>query len=158
MEETEYRDNEQVLYRTTVKLKLPHKTPEEVNCFVTEDHVLIEAEEPIKIPLSLIQDISVYAYPSDQAQEPSYGTATLTFLDDQNKKRKLSLETTAGSLAYFKETINETIRKQMAKPVVLFAFCWWLNNRDNPYLFRDTLLKLLKSENLSYERLTKPVV
>ena len=30
---------------------------------------------------------------------------------------------------------------------------WWFNNRDNPYLFRDTLLKLIKSENLPYESL-----
>jgi hypothetical protein len=31
------------------------------------------------------------------------------------------------------------------------------NNHDNPYLFRDTLLKLLNSENLPYETLVSPV-
>jgi len=31
---------------------------------------------------------------------------------------------------------------------------WRFNNRDNPYLFRDTLLKLIQSENLPYEELT----
>jgi len=31
---------------------------------------------------------------------------------------------------------------------------WRFNNRDNPYLFRDTLLKLIKSENLTYSKLT----
>lgn len=30
---------------------------------------------------------------------------------------------------------------------------WRFNNRDNPYLFRDTLLKLIKSGNLEYKRL-----
>lgn len=30
---------------------------------------------------------------------------------------------------------------------------WRFNNRDNPYLFRDTLLKLVKSENLRYQSL-----
>jgi len=30
---------------------------------------------------------------------------------------------------------------------------WRFNNRDNPYLFRDTLLKLIKSENLPYQEL-----
>ena len=30
---------------------------------------------------------------------------------------------------------------------------WRFNNRDNPYLFRDTLLKLIKSENLKYNDL-----
>lgn len=30
---------------------------------------------------------------------------------------------------------------------------WRFNNRENPYLFRDTLLKLIKSVNLPYEQL-----
>lgn len=29
------------------------------------------------------------------------------------------------------------------------------NNRKNQFLFRDTLLKLVKAENLPYEKLTK---
>jgi hypothetical protein len=28
------------------------------------------------------------------------------------------------------------------------------NNRDNPYLFRDTLLKLIQSDSLPYAELT----
>ena len=31
---------------------------------------------------------------------------------------------------------------------------WRFNNRDNPYLFRDTLKKLLTSESMPYARLT----
>lgn len=31
---------------------------------------------------------------------------------------------------------------------------WRFNNRNNPYLFRDTLLKLIRSENLPYQELT----
>ena len=30
---------------------------------------------------------------------------------------------------------------------------WRFNNRENPYLFRDTLLKLIKSENMEYKEL-----
>jgi transposase-like protein len=33
---------------------------------------------------------------------------------------------------------------------------WRFNNRENPYLFRDTLLKLIGSKNLPYEKLTQP--
>jgi transposase-like protein len=29
------------------------------------------------------------------------------------------------------------------------------NNRHNPFLFRDTLLKLVKADNLTYEELTQ---
>jgi len=32
---------------------------------------------------------------------------------------------------------------------------WRFNNRENPYLFRDTLLKLINSENLPYKQLTE---
>ncbi|MGP8080186.1 MAG: IS1595 family transposase [Dehalococcoidales bacterium] len=31
---------------------------------------------------------------------------------------------------------------------------WRFNNRENPYLFRDTLLKLINSDNLPYDKLT----
>ncbi len=31
---------------------------------------------------------------------------------------------------------------------------WRFNNRDNPYLFRDTLLRLVEADALTYERLT----
>ncbi len=30
---------------------------------------------------------------------------------------------------------------------------WRFNNRENPYLFRDTLLKLIQSDNLTYNQL-----
>ena len=30
---------------------------------------------------------------------------------------------------------------------------WRYNNRENPYLFRDTLLKLIRSDHLSYQSL-----
>lgn len=122
MEEAEYKDNEIVLYKTKAKLSLPHKEPQEVECFVTQGHVVIETEEPIKIPLSLIQDIAVYAFPSAnysvQAQEPSCGTATLIFLDDQNKKRKLSLETAAGTLSYLKEVVKGAKEKQQIEQLM----------------------------------------
>jgi transposase-like protein len=32
---------------------------------------------------------------------------------------------------------------------------WRFNNRENPYLFRDTLLKLIKAENLPYQELVR---
>lgn len=114
MEETEYKDNEKVVYKTRAKLSLPNKKPEEVDCLVTEGHVVIEAEKPIKIPVSHIQDCRIMtqmpsASFSRMVQEPLSGTATLTFLDDLNKKRKLSLEMHAGDLYDFKVVIDKQI-------------------------------------------------
>ena len=39
-------------------------------------------------------------------------------------------------------------------PAYLDELEWWYNNRRNPYLFRDTLIRLCESETLTYERLT----
>jgi transposase-like protein len=36
----------------------------------------------------------------------------------------------------------------------LDEFEWRFNNRANPFLFRDTLLKLINSNNLEYKKLT----
>ena len=37
----------------------------------------------------------------------------------------------------------------------LDEFSFRFDNRNNPYLFRDTLLRLINSENLEYKELTK---
>jgi transposase-like protein len=34
---------------------------------------------------------------------------------------------------------------------------WRFNNRENPYLFRDTLLRLINSENLTYQSLVRTI-
>jgi hypothetical protein len=39
-------------------------------------------------------------------------------------------------------------------PAYLDEFAFRFNNRDNPHLFRDTLLKLEDADALTYERLT----
>ncbi|MGI8772409.1 MAG: IS1595 family transposase, partial [Acidobacteriaceae bacterium] len=31
---------------------------------------------------------------------------------------------------------------------------WWFNNRNNPYLFRDTMIKLISAQNVEYKELT----
>ena len=39
-------------------------------------------------------------------------------------------------------------------PAYLDEMAFRYNNRENPYLFRDTLLRLIRAENLPYEKLT----
>jgi hypothetical protein len=39
-------------------------------------------------------------------------------------------------------------------PAYLDEMTWRFNNRKNPFLFRDTMLKLIHSDNLEYKELT----
>ena len=40
-------------------------------------------------------------------------------------------------------------------PAYLDEMTWRFNNRKNPYLFRDTMLKLIHSENPEYKALVR---
>jgi len=57
----------------------------------------------------------------------------------------------------FKRSVMGSYHKVSAKHLdaYLDELEWRFNNRENPYLFRDTLLKLIKSDNLEYKELTK---
>ncbi len=56
----------------------------------------------------------------------------------------------------FKRSVMGSYHKLSAKHLdaYLDELEWRFNNRDNPYLFRDTLLKLIESDNLKYKELT----
>jgi len=57
----------------------------------------------------------------------------------------------------FKRSIVGSYHQISAKHLdrYLDEFEFRLNNRNNPYLFRDTLLRLIRSDNLEYKELTK---
>lgn len=56
----------------------------------------------------------------------------------------------------FKRSVMGSYHKVSAKHLdaYLDELEWRFNNRENPYLFRDTLLKLINSDNLPYHTLT----
>ena len=64
-----------------------------------------------------------------------------------------------GVWSLLKRSIVGSYHKLSAKHLdaYLDELEWRFNNRDNPYLYRDTLLKLIQSENLLYEKLTASV-
>jgi len=118
VEENEYKDDEKVLDKFIVKLN--GKT-EEVDCIVTESHLVIEAEEVMRLPFSHIVNCDVqYSLPSieypGQPLKQHSGTVRLTYLDELNNKQKLSLEMSIGSPYLFKESISRQIAKHI-KPM-----------------------------------------
>jgi transposase-like protein len=67
--------------------------------------------------------------------------------------------TVESAFSLLKRGIVGTWHKVSAKhlPAYLDEMCFRFNNRKNPYLFRDTLLKLIDSPNLEYKHLTATV-
>jgi hypothetical protein len=61
----------------------------------------------------------------------------------------------ADALRPLPKTIGHRAKNAGVKrvPAYLDETAFRFNNRDNPYLFRDTLLKLIGAENLPYEQL-----
>jgi len=67
--------------------------------------------------------------------------------------------TVESSFSLLKRGIIGTWHKVSAKHLASYLneMCFRFNNRKNPYLFRDTMLQLLSSENLEYKELTAKV-
>ena len=65
--------------------------------------------------------------------------------------------TVEGVWSLFKRSIVGSYHKLSAKHLdaYLDELEWRFNNRENPYLFRDTLTRLLSSENLPYQQLVQ---
>lgn len=66
--------------------------------------------------------------------------------------------TVEGVWSLLKRSIVGSYHQLSAKHLDSYAqeMAWRFNNRENPFLFRDTLIKLLLSENLPYQELTTP--
>lgn len=65
--------------------------------------------------------------------------------------------TAEGVFSLFKRSIASSFHQVSVKHLdrYLNEFSFRFDNRNNPYLFRDTLLRLINSENLEYKELTK---
>jgi len=63
--------------------------------------------------------------------------------------------TVEGVWSLFKRSVMGSYHQLSAKHLdaYLDELEWRFNNRDNPYLFRDTLLKLIQADNLPYQEL-----
>ena len=67
-----------------------------------------------------------------------------------------STNTVESAFSLFKRGIVGAWHRVSAKHLAAYLqeMTWRFNNRKNPFLFRDTLLKLIASENLEYKKLT----
>jgi transposase-like protein len=81
---------------------------------------------------------------------------------DHNKREYARGDVHTNSIenawSLFKRSVVGSYHKVSEKHLdaYLDEFEWRFNNRKNPYLFRDTILKLIASESLEYKKLIKP--
>ena len=68
----------------------------------------------------------------------------------------VSTNTVESALSLFKRGIVGAWHRVSAKHLAAYLdeMTWRFKNRKKPFLFRDTLLKLVASENLEYKKLT----
>lgn len=68
----------------------------------------------------------------------------------------LNTNTVESALSLLKRGIVGTWHRVSAKhlPAYLDEMTWRFNNRQNPYLFRDTLECMIASDNLEFRELT----
>ena len=71
-------------------------------------------------------------------------------------RAEVHTNTVEGVWSLFKRSIVGSYHQLSEKHMnaYLDEFAWRFNQRDNPYLFRDTLITLLKAETLEYKELT----
>jgi len=69
----------------------------------------------------------------------------------------LHTNTVESAFSLLKRGIIGTWHQVSAKHLASYLdeMTWRFNNRKNPYLFRDTMLKLIQSDNIEYKQLTK---
>lgn len=83
---------------------------------------------------------------------------TVNHSADEYVRGDVHTNTVEGVFSLFKRSIVGAYHQVSVKHLdrYLDEFEFRFNNRNNPYLFRDTLLRLIASDSLSYEQLTTP--
>jgi len=137
MEEKEYKFTAKVLDETKGKVSPSGRAPEEVNCLLTKNDLVIDTEQPIRIPVARIHnskfishelvgvaDVSLGKQPTRGpeygAEVKPLGTLKLTYFDDLNHKHRLSLKMAADDA----RLINATLRRGTLKAQIVVGF--WL--------------------------------
>jgi transposase-like protein len=82
--------------------------------------------------------------------------ARVTHSEEEWVRGDVHTNTIEGAFSLLKRSIVGSYHQISAKhlPAYLDEFEFRFDNRDNPYMFRDTLLRLIASDKVTYEELT----
>ena len=108
------------------------------------------------VEVILTDESAIYPYALDEMLKSKHKTINHT---REYAHGDVHTNTVESAFSLLKRGIVGTWHKVSAKhlPAYLDEMCFRFNNRKNPFLFRDTMLKLIDSPNLEYKQLTASV-
>ena len=114
---------------------------------------IINANVGSHVEVIMTDESAIYPFALDKMQNEKHRTINHT---RHYAHGNVHTNTVESEFSLLKRGIVGTWHKVDAKhlPAYLDEMCFRFNNRKNPYLFRDTLAKLLKTQNLEYKELT----
>ncbi|MFL6437041.1 MAG: IS1595 family transposase [Terriglobales bacterium] len=108
--------------------------------------------------VEVIMTDELSAYPAAMIKAGVHGTRhkTIRHKDHVYVDGDIHTNTVESAFSLLKRGIIGTWHRISAKHLEAYLneMCFRFNNRKNPYLFRDTLLKMIESENIEYKELT----
>jgi len=117
---------------------------------------IINANLGSHVEVIVTDESAIYPWALNKMQTVKHRTINHT---RQYAHGDVHTNTVESAFSLLKRGIVGTWHKVDAKhlPAYLDEMCFRFNNRKNPYLFRDTIIKLIASPNLEYKELTAQV-
>ena len=118
---------------------------------------IINANVGANVEVIMTDESTIYPWALDKMQRDKHKTINHT---RQYAHGDVHTNTVESAFSLLKRGIVGSWHKIDAKhlPAYLDEMCFRFNNRKNPYLFRDTLTKLVNTPNLEYKELVASVV
>ena len=117
---------------------------------------IVNANLGSEVAVIMTDESAIYPYALDEMLKSKHRTINHT---REYAHGDVHTNTVESAFSLLKRGIVGTWHKVSAKhlPAYLDEMCFRFNNRKNPFLFRDTMLKLIDSPNLEYKHLTAKV-
>lgn len=111
------------------------------------------------VDIIMTDDFASYPFAMEPVGIPRMRHQTINHSGRVYVMGNVHTNTVESAFSLLKRGVMGTWHKVSAKhlPAYLDEMCFRFNNRKNPYLFRDTILKLISSRNLEYKKLTEKV-
>jgi transposase-like protein len=109
------------------------------------------------VDVILTDEFVSYPFAMQRAGVPKSKHKTIEHQNRVYVRGDIHTNTVESAFSLLKRGIMGTWHRVSAKHLAAYLdeMTWRFNNRKNPFLFRDTMMKLIASDNLEYKKLTK---